>query len=132
MNINNLNAKLSLQGLSINGRRYCYQVTPQDVSDDIYWNPETEPPPLAIEDAIKNSRLALKMYVQNEEEWKLGRIGLHWIEYGKWVYVLGFNTEYQIELKQIPQIFTIVLRMDGTVIEPIPESDGTSNFYCVE
>ncbi len=132
MHISNQTIKFSWHGLVMNGQRYCYQVRPQDVIDDPYWNPETEPPPLAIAKAIQIGKEAIKKYVETDEEWKLGRINFNCIEYGKWIYVLMFGTDYDIEKKRTPQMFVILLKMDGTVIDPIPENDQASNIHCNE
>ena len=119
MHISDQTIKFGLHGLTLYGQTYSYQVRPQDVGSDPYWNPETEPPPLAIDVALKIAQIGLKKYVRPEEAWHIRKIDLHQIEYGKWIYVFGFVTEHQIEQGQRPQSFFIVVKMDGTVIEPI-------------
>ncbi len=114
--------KFKLSGGPFYDRRYSYYVSSEDVESEPYWNPASDPPPLSIIEAIKYAQNGLQQYCHPDEEWKLRRITLVQIEDFRWIYQMSFSTEAQFEARIKPSQFFILVKMDGTILEPIFEN----------
>lgn len=72
------------------GNEISFSVEDKELDGSPEWlNPETDPPPFAIADAVRISRSELNKYVGNPEEWRVSTVELRRFERrALWFYVV--------------------------------------------
>jgi hypothetical protein len=112
---------IDLEVLSIAfGKLYRSTVTPAVLAKTPVWDEKDENPPVSARQAIKLADKARERIVKDTDDWKWHRehVELHEF-FGRWYWTVryrAYNTDIVFYVT-LPEL-TLVVLMDGTVIEP--------------
>lgn len=75
------------------GNEISFSVKDKELNGASEWlNPESDPPPLAIAEAVRTSRSELNRYVPNPEEWQVTAVNLRRLDArAQWFYVVDWR-----------------------------------------
>jgi hypothetical protein len=76
------------------GNEISFSVGNKELNGSPEWlNPESDPPPLAIAEAVRISRSELNRYVPNPEEWQVTAVDLRRLDArAQWFYVVDWRS----------------------------------------
>ena len=115
----------------VDGRRFTFKVTADELQNLPSWNPQTEDVPLSARRAIEVASLSLSRFLPTPDKWALDRIEITRMTKEKWIYEVYFNclTE-DCGRRDSDWSFMIFVKMDGSIVEPVIEPyDGKGKVY---
>jgi hypothetical protein len=79
--------------MHVRGNEISFSVEDKELDGSPEWlNPESDPPPFAIAEAVRISRTELNRYVGNPEEWRVSGVELRSFERrARWFYVVEWR-----------------------------------------
>jgi hypothetical protein len=114
----------------VDGKKYSFEVTAEELQNLPSWKPEDEDVPLSSRKAIQIAWKGLQKYII-PDKWILERIELTRMAGDKWIYEIYFDRF--IEDDRFPEAdssFMIYVKMDGSIVEPkIEPHDGKIKAY---
>ncbi|HWT03187.1 MAG TPA: hypothetical protein VN256_23245 [Pyrinomonadaceae bacterium] len=102
-----------------------YRIFEADLADTPSWVPEQGEPPVALNEALAVARNNLRRFVQEADKLAVGKVDLQRFESDKWVYQVLFNCGGDAASDCGPS-FWIIVKMDGTVLEPEFTANGAT------
>jgi hypothetical protein len=110
------------------GNAYRYEVSDDDLVDTPSWNAEQNEPPLSPRDAAGIASTAFRRFVKTGEKWRVDGIAAHHVSAEKWIYDVSFSCSSARCVKEtFTPRFSIILKMDGSVVEPVIKADEKQN-----
>lgn len=100
------------------GKEYTYQLSTEAIKDDPSWNVSDGDPPLSVFNAVEIGKIQLKKLIKKTKGWNVDAVSLHEADTGKWYYDIHFRCIESGCLDKAAGGFTILLRMDGSAVEP--------------
>ena len=115
----------------LDGNRYTFKVTAEELKNLPSWNPDTEDVPMSPRKALEIARTNLSKFVQTSEKWSLDRIELTRMTKDKWIYEVYFDClSEDCGRADSDWSFMIYVKMDGSIVEPLIEPwDGKGKVY---
>jgi hypothetical protein len=103
----------------IRGETYSYKYTEADFADTPSWKTENgSEPPISISQAVQLGKINLPRFVKSSDNWKIRHIFLINFNDDKWFYKISYNCFGGICSELETRQFTIVVKMDGTILQP--------------
>ncbi len=115
----------------VDGNRYVFKVTAQELEGLPSWNPDTEDVPLSARKAIAVARTNLAKFLPTSHKWTLDHIDLTRMAKDKWIYEVYFKCPSEdCGRPDSDWSFMIFVKMDGSIVEPVVEAyDGKGKVY---
>jgi hypothetical protein len=115
----------------VDGSKYTFKVTAQELEKLPSWNPETEDVPFSAREAVEVARTNLVRFVRTPEKWSLDHIDLTRMTKDKWIYEVYFDCLSETcGRPDSDWSFMIYVKMDGSIVEPVVEPwDGKVKIY---
>jgi hypothetical protein len=115
----------------VDGSKYTFKVTAEELQNLPSWNPETEDVPLSARKAIEVAQRNLARFVPTPDKWTLDHIELTRMVKDKWIYEVYFDClSEDCGRPDSDWSFMIYVKMDGSIVEPVIESyDGKGKVY---
>ena len=115
----------------VDGRKYTFKVTAEELQKLPSWNPETEDVPLSARKAIEVARINLVRFVPTADKWSIDHIDLTRMTKDKWIYEVYFDCPSEkCGRLDSDWSFMIYVKMDGSIVEPLIEPwDGKGKVY---
>ena len=116
------------QDFQFEGRKYSYELATSDVKATPSWNPSREDPPLSLRSALGVAEATLRRYVKDADDWEAENITLKQVDVEKWIYEIAFSCNKRgCFEKGYLASFPILIKMDGSAVEPKIEADEKRN-----
>ncbi len=115
----------------VDGSKYTFKVTAEELQHLPSWNPETEEVPLSARKAIEVARANLANFLPTPEKWVLDHVDLTRMGRDKWIYEVYFEClSEDCGRSDSDWSFMIYVKMDGSIVEPVVEPyDGKGKVY---
>ena len=101
---------------TIGDREFEIEFTDEDIIRTPSWDIEKQPAPLSTAKAIEIGRDFLGKYAQTPADWRLEKIHYDKVGNDRWVCILAFRSP--LDEKNNRDVCTVVIKLDGKVIEP--------------
>ena len=109
-----------------NGHTYTYDLGTIDLSEAPSWNPATDEPLLSMRKAVEIGQTAIRRFVKPGDDWQIHNIAANEMESDKWIYYLVFSCWSRKCFDENSSSFTVLVKMDGLVVEPKIKPDEKS------
>jgi hypothetical protein len=115
----------------VDGRRFSFKVTAEELQSLPSWNPETEDVPLSARKAIEVAKINLSRFLPTPDRWTLDHIDISRMTKDKWIYEVYFDClSEDCGRRDSDWSFMIYVKMDGSIVEPVIEPyDGKGKVY---
>ena len=115
----------------VDGSKYTFKVTAEELKNLPSWNPETEDVPLSARKAIEVARTNLANFLPTPDKWTLDHIDLTRMAKNKWIYEVYFDClSEDCGRPDSDWSFMIYVKMDASIVEPVIEPyDGKGKVY---
>jgi hypothetical protein len=108
------------------GKQYCFEITREMLAKSPSWTEQSDNPPLSARKAIRLADALRDRFVKDSEvlKWHLVSAQLEhdWgtaTDTGKWWWLVNFEAHVRVGGESgVPNHLRVIVRMDGTVIEP--------------
>jgi hypothetical protein len=103
----------------IDGKRWDFVVTHQDIENSPRWLDTDDNPPLSPRAAIRSARLLLSQLMKDGNQWRLDSVQLRPIDFPRsWIYVVDFQQPPPRPDGGISTKMSVVVLMNGRAIVP--------------
>ncbi len=115
----------------VDGSKYTFKVTAEELQNLPSWNPETEDVPLSARKAIEVARKNLGKFLSTPDKWSVDHVDLTRMTKDKWIYEVYFDClSEDCGRPDSDWSFMIYVKMDGSIVEPIIDTwDGKGKVY---
>jgi hypothetical protein len=119
----------SIGDFHYNGCTYTYKLSTPDLDNLPSWNAQDIEPPLSLRKALDLARAGLQRFVKPGEQWqwRVDSIALRQLDFDKWIYDMTFSCSSTKCISESSSSFTILIKMDGSIIEPEIKPDEKRN-----
>lgn len=106
----------------VDGSKYTFKVTAEELQTLPSWNPDTEEVPLSARKALELARTNMARLLPTSQIWSLDHIDLTRMTKDKWIYEVYFGCLLEDCVRPGSDwSFMIYVKMDGSIVEPVIE-----------
>ena len=104
----------------VNGQRWDFVVSHQDVENSPRWRDVDDTPPLSPRAAIRSARSLLSRLMKDGDQWSVGSVNLRPIDFpSSWIWVVDFQQPSPRPNGGLLTTMSVVVLMNGRAVVPV-------------